>query len=158
MKKLKLLLAFIIILMTSFPFALQGQKKFLNLSEASWCKSDFIGMFNGVAAYDLYYRKDLKTMDGENKSVIITIIHVFTPYGLKHRDELDINANTIAMEYLIGVDISQDRCFVYEYTNYGKNGYENYSHRNESFGLIYPDPGTVESYYVSLARKLVKEK
>ena len=158
MKKLKLLLALIIILMTSFPFALQGQKKFPDLSEASWHKADFIGLLNGVTAYNLYYYKDLKTMDSIDKSVIIDVILVYTPYGLKHRDELGINANAIAMEYLIGVDVSQERCFVYGYTNYGKNGYENYSHQNTSFGLIYPDPGTVESFYVSLARKLVKEK
>jgi hypothetical protein len=158
MKKLKLLLVSIIILMVSFPTVSQSQKKFPDLSDASWRKADFTGMLNGIVTYNLYYHKDLKTLDSMDKSVIIDVILVYTPYGLKHRDDLDITANTTAMEYLIGVDINQDRCFVYEYINYDKNGNENYFHQNESFGLIYPDPGTVEAYYISLARKLVKEK
>lgn len=158
MKKLKLLLAFIIILMTSFPFALPGQKKLPDLSEASWRKADFIGLLDGVAAYNMYYHKDLKTIDSiDNKSVIINVILVYTPHGLKHRDELAITATTIAMEYLIGVDVSHERCFIYKYTSYSKDG-DNYSHQNISFGLIYPDSGTVEEYYISLAKKLVKEK
>jgi|GEM_PF-4985855 hypothetical protein len=160
MKKLKLPLTFIIILITSFTAVLQGQKKFPDLSEASWHKADFIGLLDGVEAYDLYYHKDFKILDldNQNNSVIIDVIFVYTPYGLKHHDDLDIPANILATEYLIGVDINHDRCFVYGYTKYFKNGDGGYSHQNESFGLIYPDPGTVEAYYVSLAKKLVKEK
>ncbi len=148
----KVLLIAIVFLSSFCPEGIKGQENdFPNLSDG-WHKSEFIGLLNGADAYNLYYRKDYKKADN---SIVIQVILVYTSYGIKHYDDLGISSNTIAMEYKIGVDVNRDRCWITDYTKHFKNG--SYSGHNESPGLIYPDPGTLEAYYISLGKNLIRE-
>ncbi|MFZ4631663.1 MAG: hypothetical protein ACOYL8_00470 [Patescibacteria group bacterium] len=155
MKKSTFFIAAIILIMV-LPIPVLAQNKTANQIDSSkvWTRADYIRMYNGKPAYDIYYNQESLADNVAN----INIMRIYNAYGLNNYSELGLNSRSIIAEsFLIGVDNSRGWYWIAAETRFYKNG-ENFYHKIESFGYIYPDPGSEGEYYLSLAKKIAKEK